>query len=390
MRINYILGRIGLMAASSRPPLLKLMNSSLIRDSANFARLWIRTNGCRHTIENGGCVSCDYWTGDEITPEDQLIALTGEIKRLEKHPPRMLLLNNNGSVFDENELGGGVRVKILEKLHSRFPETILILETRVETINESVLDDLEVFPSDKIRIEIGLETSSPIVSTFCCNKELNISLVLSVVEKLQSRGIGVLANVQIGLPFLNAAETVSDAHDAVRWCFANGISTCVLFPVNIKPFTTLHWLHRHGFYRQVSLWSLIEVLASLTPDMLQNIELAWYPSSEQIQHPLYDEPILIPTTCHLCAPKVNDSLARFATKPQTRNKEVDRLISIRCRCKKDWQHELSYGKPIPLLKRLQETYPAIAREAFGEKWLLEHGEVLSKQLSAIDEVQSHG
>lgn len=390
MRINYLLRQIGLMVGASRPPLPKLMNSSLVRESKNFARLWIRTHGCSHSIKNGGCVPCDYWTGDKITPEEQLDALTRELERLEKNPPRVLLLNTNGSVFDEHELGRNIRIKILEELRNRIPDTILILETRVETINESVLKDLKIFPSDKIMIEVGVETASPIINLFCCNKGLDISAIPTVVRQLQSQGIRVLANVMIGLPFLSAAEIVSDAHNTVHWCFANGVTTCVLFPVNIKPYTTLHWLYRHGFYDQVSLWSLVDVLASLEPGILKNIEISWYPGLEQIQHPHYHKPIVTPSTCPHCAQKVNDSLSRFAMSPQSRCEEVRRLVSIHCRCRDDWKRELSYDNQVPLTERLQDTYFAIAREAFGEKCFLENKHIISKELSAFNEVQPHG
>ncbi len=80
MRINHLLKQIDFMASVSRPPVPKLMNSSLVRESTNFARLWIRTHGCIHSIKNGGCVPCDYWTGDKITPEEQLEALTRELE----------------------------------------------------------------------------------------------------------------------------------------------------------------------------------------------------------------------------------------------------------------------------------------------------------------------
>ncbi len=389
MRINYLLKQIGLMAGASRPPIPKLMNSSIVRHSKDFARLWIRTHGCNHSIKNGGCVPCDYWVGDEITPDEQRNALTQEVKRLEKDPPRLLLLNTNGSVFDIHELEREVRIYIIEELLSRLPDTILIIETRADTIDETVLKDLEMFPADRIRIEVGVETASPIISLFCCNKGLDISAIPSVIRQLQSQGIEVLANVLIGLPFLTAVEIVSDSQNTVRWCFANGVSTCVLFPVNIKPYTTLHWLNHHGFYNQASLWSLIDVLAGFKPSMFQNIELSWYPGMDQIQHPHYDEANIIPSTCPNCAQKVNDSLVRFAINPQIRCIEVQRLISMRCKCRYDWERELSYDDPTPLRKRLQKTYFAIAREAFGEKWVLENRNRISKQLSALNEVEFH-
>ncbi|CCO22301.1 protein of unknown function [Maridesulfovibrio hydrothermalis AM13 = DSM 14728] len=383
MRDNFLLKHIGLKANSSRPPLPHLMDSSLIRESNSFARIWIKTNGCEHSLKNGGCVSCDYWAGNSVTSEAQLETLISKLRCIEDNPPEMLLLNTNGSIFDEGELCRVTRIKIFAELQKRLPETKLIFETRAETIDEAVIEDLKFFNPEKVIIEIGVETASQAFNTLCCNKNLDISRIPYIITELKAVGIKTFANVLIGLPFLTATEIISDTLYTIEWCFQTGFDACVLFPMNIKPFTALSWMHKNGFYNPTSLWALVDILASVKPELLQHIEISWYPGLEQVRHPFYKEPVIIPITCSDCCKEVNLHLTNFATSRYNRIDEIERAAEIDCSCRKQWEQILSNNDTDIFSQRIEKTFYEIATKAFGHEWLKSNWETILGQIKSV-------
>lgn len=369
MKDNLLLKHIGLKANSSRPPLPHLMDSSLIRESNSFARIWIKTNGCKHSLKNGGCVSCDYWAGSSVSSEAQLEALISKLGCIENNPPEILLLNTNGSIFDDGELCRTTRIKIFEELQKRLSQTKIIFETRAETIDETVIEDLKIFRPEKVIIEIGVETASQAFNTLCCNKKLDISRIPDVITKLNSVGIKAFANVLVGLPFLTASEIISDALYTIEWCFKAGFDTCVLFPMNIKPFTALSWLHKNGFYNPTSLWALVDILVSLKPELLQHIEISWYPGLKQVRHPFYTEPVIVPITCSACCKEVNLHLTNFATSRHNRIDEIEKAAKVDCSCRKQWKQILRNNGADIFSQRIEKAFSEIATKAFGHEWL---------------------
>lgn len=381
---NVLLKEIGLMANSLRPSLPKYLNSTLLRESESFARLWIRSMGCTHSITNGGCVACDYWIGVSPSPEAQYEGFIREINILAKNPPKTLLVNTNGSFFDENELCRENRIKFFSEIIEKLPHTIIVFETRAETINKQVIKDLEGFSSDKVIIEMGIETATQGVNSLCCNKKLNLDIIPQTISLLQSAKIKTFANVMIGLPFLTSAEIVSEALKTIDWCFKIGFTGCVLFPINIKPFTALNWLHKHNYYEEVSLWALIEILNRLNSNQIRNIEISWCPNLKQNQQPLYNETTILPTTCPNCIDQVNGHLTIFANCKEERAYALTMINLIDCSCKYNWNKSLNTDSiSKPFINRIEQTFYNIAREALGEDWLNLNKQKMLNQISIL-------
>lgn len=73
-----------------------------------------------------------------------------------------------------------------------------------------------------------------------------------------------------------------------------------MFPVNIKPFTTLWYLHNIGGYSQLSHWALVLLLSRFSAQELQQIDIAWY-GNRINGYPESSVPQpLLPTSCPIC------------------------------------------------------------------------------------------
>lgn len=373
------MNKIGHLAQQGRPLLPEDLNVTLVKESSNFARLWVKTRGCRHSNNNGGCIPCDYWTGGEVAPEILLSETISKLESLSDFPPQQLLLNTNGSVFDNSELSKDIRQNIFFLIAKQLPNTKVIIETRVETIKTDALHELSVFKSNNVAIEFGVESSSQIINTLCCNKRLDLSKIPSVVNMCIDLGYDVFANVLVGLPFLNYTEIIKDAIDTIHWCLSIGVSSCVVFPVNIKPWTILYWLYKNGFYKPVSLWALVEVIVSIEPDLLKNIEISWYPSLKQNLHPLYTISAIIPQTCPECNDSINILLRRYAVESNQRHEIVKTLANIRCDCRKSFLNNLSIDTfSAQRVKKIKRLYEEIAERVFGKNWKIKHEKDLNR------------
>jgi len=379
MITNTLMNRIGHIAHQDRPLLPEDLNVTLVSESSVFARLWIKTNGCRHSNNSGGCIPCDYWKGSKVSSEILLSEITSKLVLLSDVPPQLLLLNTNGSVLDDVELSKDVRQIIFSLIANLLPNTKVIIETRAETIQLDTLSELSVFNSNNVAIEFGVESSSQVINTLCCNKGLELSQIPSVVKMCMDLGYDVFANVLVGLPFLNYTEIIKDAIDTIHWCLSIGVSSCVVFPVNIKPWTILYWLYENEFYRPVSLWALVEVLVSIEPDLLKNIEISWYPSLKQNLHPLYTISTIIPQTCPECNESINNLLQNYAIEPNERHEIVKTLANIRCDCRKPFLNNLSIDTfSAQRVKKIKGLYEEISERAFGKNWKIKHAKDLNR------------
>jgi radical SAM enzyme (TIGR01210 family) len=388
MTNNNLMNKIGYLAQQGRPLLPENLNVTLVRESPTFARLWIKTIGCRHSKNNGGCIPCDYWTGSKIEPEILLPEIISNLESLSKCPPRLLLLNTNGSVLDNFELSKDFRQKIFSLIAERLPNTKIIIETRVETITMDSLSELSVFKNENVAVEFGVESSSQVVNTLCCNKGLDLSQISYVVKLCIDNGYDIFANVLVGLPFLNYNEIIQDAIDTIHWCISNGVSSCVVFPVNIKPWTILHWLNKNGFYSPVSLWALVEVLVLIDLSLLKNIEISWYPLLEQNLHPLYATPTIIPETCSKCNDKINILLQRYARESNQRHAIIKTLKNIECDCRRPFSNNpLIEAFPSQRVRKIKTQYEKISEKAFGIKWRVKHEKNLNRFFNKMENNQ---
>jgi radical SAM enzyme (TIGR01210 family) len=384
MTENLLLTSLGLKESKNRRLVPTTFNSTIEKNSDSFARLWVKTRGCSHSINKGGCVACDYWIADIESSTTTFSQFKNDIDSLATLPPKLLLINSNGSFFDIDEINRTCRQKMLKYLFSALNDTIVIFETRIETINEDVLTDLSLYDSSKIMFEMGVEAITLEINALCCNKGLNLAIIKDSLDMLKKSGIKSLSNIMIGLPFLTPREIVDEAVKTINECFKLGFDGCVLFPVNVKPYTSLKWLYSNDIYEVVSLWALVQVLSEVDEELLQNIEISWCPNYKYTENPSYEERKIIPSTCNLCADNVNKYLTEYDLHCYKRKAIIDSLMAIKCECKTTWHKSLlKYTKLPPLLIRLEDIYIDIGDKAFGKVWINQHKNEISQLLNSF-------
>ncbi|MBI2839284.1 MAG: hypothetical protein HYX75_13290 [Acidobacteria bacterium] len=346
-----------------------------------LAQIWFRTRGCRYRIHGGGCTVCDYGVSDESTPQGLVQSVDAAISKL-PFEPRTLVLSASGSFLDPWEVPTDARTEILRLVVQRLPATDFVLETHASTVtSESLGDCLALLGSQRLGIELGLECADPAVLRFCLNKRLTLSSFRRALSLVASfTGVRVTANILVGIPFLSMTESTQCALDAVRWAFLHGVDRCVLFPVNIRPYTLAHWLYSRTPWSPPTLWDLVDVLARLPVSVLDRVDVAWYAPSRQAAPPLSAEVILAPRTCPRCYDGVVTLLTRYAD-GLSRPAVCVELADFDCDCKA--QQAPAGRDPRPLGCRLLKAYEQATLELLGPEVWQNEKDLVARELGVL-------
>lgn len=337
------------------------------KNKDSFASLWFRTRGCRYS-RDGGCVMCDYFISKKVDNDDMFSFFLEGISKLEEEPSLMVLMTS-GSFFDEDEVPAVVRKKIYEFLRDNFSETIFVFESHVATItNEIILECLNYFPPERIQVEIGIETSNEWIRKYCLNKFITNQQIIDTVKLLNNYNIATIGNFVLGIPFLTLQENLTYALESVNWAIKNGIMKVSLFPINIKPYTLVHWLNKNGLYEQPSLWLLIDVLRRIRKVFLPRVDINWYQKKIPLENPLYTEKIIGPYTCDQCYDKVVDVLNQYFLGDIDRSNLVGAFDNISCPCKEKYNKSIEQLGEKELFERVYSYYSFINANLLNGTW----------------------
>lgn len=359
---NALLGRVGVMARRSRDRFWG-SHDFITRLSSRFGRqeggLWFRTKGCHHD-SLGGCVMCEYGTGPQ-TEAHEMVAYVQEGLSAIARPCWHLLVSPSGSMLDEWEVPPAARELICKVMRESCHETFSF-ETRAETVNPTVIDRCNYLLGGRLhKIYMGLESANPWISKYCINKGLCLDDFEAALHCLRQAGVRSASNVLVGAPFLSTAETIEDAISSVQWALDRGSDECFLFPVHVKYFTPLLHLHQKDLYSPPSLWSLVEVIWRLGPDIAQkHIRLSWYTA--------YGAGNVLdsPTTCEVCYESTIELLDRFAEFGDF--ELIHTLNQMECHCKDQWRADLIRTPIGSLPDRVAVGYQVLAEELLGYDW----------------------
>lgn len=364
-----------------RPPLPANFTSGLWTDPAGphrYAYVYFRTRGCSFS-HAGQCTMCDYWAAEPPTPEAMVTAVREALAKL-PDTIEVLQINGLGSLFDGKEVPAPVRREILKMVAAR-DVGLFIVETRPETITDTVLDELATYlPGRRLGVELGLESSSPWVQRFCLNKT-SAKTIEQAMARARRAGIATYVNVLLGSPFLTAAEAEADAVESVRAALALGADACILFPAHVKPHTLMHWLWQRGEYQCPSLWSLVRVLERLGEDRARTI-ISWYrPQYTAEETSMGKGSAAVPDSCPQCREAVLEKLDAYRDSEDVAI--IDALASFACACR---TAPTTAAAPPPLAERIQQAYDRVGKE------LLPPGSwprLKAQALAGLDEVPEH-
>ena len=259
-------------------------------------------NICCSYDKNGCCTMCNYGTGNAITNNAMIIKHLMYILEEYRNRTDTLLIGTNGSVLDNKNFQFDFLCEAL-KVINEFPYNIIIFETHFSTITCSVLQLLKkLLPNKKIFIESGLESSNDIVQKYCYAKPLPLNFVKEKIQLIHDLDMQAYINVILGAPFLTTKEQKQDCLDTVKWILNNNCKA-VIFPLNIKPYTTIEYMYKHALYTPVSLWMLLDVLNSFSDKELEQIDVTWY-GNRQDEYVGNDCKTVFPKTCNKCSDKL--------------------------------------------------------------------------------------
>ncbi len=373
---NTFLDRVCAKLKEQRPLLTsENFNARLERvNGVPFVNLWFRTRGCRHD-HHGGCTMCNYDASWPVSAREMIGFVREGLASLGADENIMLLVSPSGSMFDEWEVPTEAREGIFQLVLETKCRSYTC-ETRADTLTEDhVRDYASLFNDREACIEIGLESANPWVLMYCVNKALSLDDYRQALVLLHKYQVVSLTNVMLGSAFLSTREAIEDTVQSVKWAFSQGTDQCVVFPAHVKRWTLLQWLWEHSLYSPPSLWSLVEVLARLGPQLTPRVTISWYKNYQQEAErsiPIESRTYLCsPSTCAICQPKVMELLDVYR---DTRDfGVVQELAAFECECKSAWRSSLEKEEPTRLEERVARLYEAIGLDVLGVEWWTKNG-----------------
>lgn len=374
MNIREFLNLIGSSLRKDRP-LVPTNYNYTIKNYNGFIHFWFRTEGCKYTKgKNGGCLMFDYSSSSKSDIQEMKKYILEGLNKIGN--PYLLLINSSGSFLDDNEVPKEIRVSIYKHLQHNI-DLEIILETLLETITQNKLKEIRnILKYQIIDIEFGIEAFDTNILKYCINKNLNLKNISQKIELLHKYKINSVANVLVGIPFLNEYQNIQTAVNSINSLLKKGVDTIVLFPVNIKPYTIVFWLFRNGFYKSISLWSYIEVLNKIETKYLNNIELSWYKDTSK--NPIYKNGVTAPITCLKCNNEVLSLLDEFSQSKENRIEILNKLNQIKCDCKDKWKDNLNNKEN--LKDNILKIFPKMANQILNENFWQKNGKILEKEI----------
>ena len=231
-----------------------------------------RTGGCRY----GRCLMCDYCHSSKPLAEQEILDAFESYYEPHRAEAEVLLLGSLGSILDGREFPPSLFEAVLGCAR-RTDAQIVVFETSWETVDaHSAADIVRALEGKEVYFECGLESSSEHVRRICFGKEIEDEEVAAAVRIAHDAGAKVIANLMLGAPFMSREERIVDARRSVMEAFAVGIDEVAVFPLNVKPYTAVRRLYDSGQFELVSCADLVRLLASLDPETLDKVSLAWW------------------------------------------------------------------------------------------------------------------
>lgn len=295
-----------------------------------FAQIFFMSRGCSHDL-NGGCTMCNYGYGKEykLDYEKVLRDIRENVKKLPKNIYE-IVVGPTGSFLDEEEVPRELFLEILDIL-SQVDCREFTCETRADTITVDKLRLLkENIRSEKITLELGVESTNLWCLRNCINKNLSFEKITEAINTAHSESINICANIGIGFPFLNEKYCINSAVESIKKLLEFNISCIALFAYNIRPGTLLEWLWKRGVYDCISLWGLTEVLSHFSDEELRRIQISWYRNYYEDKSKILKMPYLCPS----CEDEVLCLFDEYRNDPCRRT--LQPLLDYDCSCKKKW------------------------------------------------------
>lgn len=326
-----------------------------------FLEIAFISKGCRNDLK-GSCIMCDYGATNGSKAKEVYLNEMNSI--LEKSQNiQYLLLCANGSIMDEYQLSEEIFKSILKNVATtQIPN--IIIETHFRDITIEKLKYIKNFLKGKnITIELGLETANQNYQNSLIMKEIVIEDIEKKIREIQQFEINVDLNIMLGLPFLSEKEQLEDSLKTIYWAIKHNCNP-VIFPLNIKPFTLLYHMYQTGYYRPISLWSVVLLLSFLEPIDLDRITISYY-GNRTDDYLGIEEETIYPCTCPKCHQHIMDFFESFFQENswQERHKLLKEVLNWNgCNCLTDQKNLLREENTINFDDLFNDYITALEKE----------------------------
>lgn len=310
---------------------LCLETKSLFIAGSSIKSLMIifRTKGCSYAHKTGGCTHCSLSDNalDNITGKNLIAQFENCISEYKINNYQYIELLTLGSFLDEREMPEQAARHIFTYIRNNTHAQTVMIESRPEFINADKLYRYTAYLGG-VRLEVGLgiESTNHYISSVMLKKGYsmdNVNDSLKVMSECDVGFVGYVLHKPVGL---TEKEGIADSVETIKCIFDFGAKHNIKTRIALQPYyiarnSYSYQEYVNGRYTTPMLWSIIEVLKQT--NHLGDISVA-----------LNDEGLtdgLVASNCKKC----NSDIIREIKKYNYTNK-IDKLMQIKCDCKKAW------------------------------------------------------
>lgn len=304
--------------------------------------LFLKGTGCTYAMKNGGCTFCGFYNatnfGVKIPDKDYIEQVNNSLEHidnLDTYP--IICLYNDGSMLKEEEISFQVVFNVIKQLSTISTVKKIVLEAKLEDIDEEKLILLRSITDKEIEIAVGFESANPIVRDVCINKSFELKIFEEKVNITKKYKISLIPLLMLKPPFLTEEEAINDYIDSLIYLEKFGLSRIDMELPTIELYTLMNELWKQRLYTPAKLWSVIKI-----------IEIR---SQLNISTPLYISPTNYSvqaeakaSNCDICSNDIYLAFEEF-------NLTGDSLVfqKFNCLCKQEWEKLLLEEKNVSKL-----------------------------------------
>lgn len=228
--------------------------------------IFLRGTGCYLTRKQGGCTFCGFYNATNynnqipdiffITQVENVLNELGE--NIKKYP--IICLYNDGSLLSEDEISVSVISQIFEILEQIPTVKKVVIESRVDDVVESRIQQIRNVYHKEMEIAVGFESCNQEVRELCMNKYFSNERFEYAVKMCKSYQIDIIPLMILKPVFLTEREAIQDYVQSLQYLEQFHLSRIDMEIMTIEKNTLTYLLWKQGYYHLPKLWSVIEIL----------------------------------------------------------------------------------------------------------------------------------
>jgi radical SAM enzyme (TIGR01210 family) len=301
-------------------------------ENCRRAVLFLLSNGCEWAIAGAnGCTMCGHLAKQTrslapLSADDLMSQFMGAFARIDFSRAPILNLYNNGSFFNEREIPGPARVRMLKEIHGNKSIRMLVVESRPEFITERMMEETRALVPDlHVEVAMGLEAMDDSKRMICVNKGFTVKAYDRAMQIIRRAGLHPRSYVLLKPPFFSEKEGVEEAIRTTEHAFNAGARTVSLEACTNQKYTLTEYLLESRLFHLAKLWSIVEVVKKT--HRLGNLIVGLFQ--------FFPKPENVPYNCCKCSDRVLSALKEY-----NRTLQVEALEGLDCECKAGWEEEL--------------------------------------------------